>query len=583
VPYFHSDTPKNEWRKKKQTPEERRAAKLAKLNPNNHPTALDVMREKELKRKREFEGDLDADEDGPHRPEDMEKPREGMKSKKLKLDRVEDHTPSTSKSETKQSPDKKSNSEKRKEKDQRKKEKRARKEEKRKSKQARKEVAEQETEEREQEQAPLSPSEHHDIFLDSVTGDIAPFDASGLADEHTVASAGSASPSPPPDSTFSHASKLSASSTSTVPSLTSVSALPTFVQTQEHLKVETASKRLPLDLLPALSVPKHPQEAGEPKNPQPSSEQTLHEHSQVLMASTTNTFTASKLLTTDQSLTAEYESVSDKPMDLENDNKVKLSAEDKESAAQRLRDKIAALRAARKADGPDGRPARSRQELIEARRKEQEKRKQRKKEARKQSKEEEARAKAEAELALLRGSGSPIGSPGDVFSLSSRRSSPDRANLNFGFSRVAWSDGTHLDKETSGLNPAHKRKGPSDPRTALEAAQKKDERLAGLDPQKRADIEEKDAWLNAKRKAHGERVRDDTSLLKKALKRKEGQKQRSEKQWQDRVHAVEKGKQMRQQKREDNLRKRREEKGKKGKKVKRPGFEGSFRARPKQK
>jgi hypothetical protein len=270
-------------------------------------------------------------------------------------------------------------------------------------------------------------------------------------------------------------------------------------------------------------------------------------------------------------------------MDSENGSKVKLSAEDKESAAQRLREKIAALRAARKADGPDGRPARSRQELIEARRKEQEKRKQRKKEARKESKEEEARAKAEAELALLRGSGSPIGSPGDVFGLGSRRSSPDRASLSFGFGRVAWGDGTHLDKESSGLNPTHKRKGPSDPRTALDAAQRKHERLSALDDAKRADIEEKDAWLSAKKKAHGERVRDDTSLLKKALKRKEDQKQRSEKQWQDRVRAVEKGKQMRQQKREDNLRKRREEKGKKGKKVKRPGFEGSFRARPKAK
>ena len=139
-----------------------------------------------------------------------------------------------------------------------------------------------------------------------------------------------------------------------------------------------------------------------------------------------------------------------------------------------------------------------------------------------------------------------------------------------------------MDAALSGLVDAKKRKGPQDPRTALQAAQKKNSRIGGLDDGKRADIEEKDLWLSAKKKAHGERPRDDMSLLKKTLKRKQKQKEKSEKEWTERITGVQKGKEMRQKKREENLKKRKEEKGGKGKKKAtkkkgRPGFEGSFR------
>ncbi len=120
---------------------------------------------------------------------------------------------------------------------------------------------------------------------------------------------------------------------------------------------------------------------------------------------------------------------------------------------------------------------------------------------------------------------------------------------------------------------------------------KKRARVSGLDERKRADIEEKDLWLNAKKRAHGEKVRDDMSLLKKTLKRKEKAKLKSESEWNERITGVQKGQEMRQKKREENLRKRKEEKGgkgkgkakgkKPGKKSKRPGFEGSFRSKAK--
>ena len=81
-------------------------------------------------------------------------------------------------------------------------------------------------------------------------------------------------------------------------------------------------------------------------------------------------------------------------------------------------------------------------------------------------------------------------------------------------------------------------------------------------------------------------MRDDTNLLKKTLKRKEKQKKKSEKEWGERLEGVKRAGEVKQKMREDNLAKRREEKGKKsstkvkGSKKKRPGFEGSMRTKP---
>jgi hypothetical protein len=87
----------------------------------------------------------------------------------------------------------------------------------------------------------------------------------------------------------------------------------------------------------------------------------------------------------------------------------------------RLAAKLEALRAARKADGPDGRPARNRAELIEARRKKQAERKAAKKASRQLAKEDEERLKAEEQLARIRGgSGSP--------SLFPMRATPENEN-----------------------------------------------------------------------------------------------------------------------------------------------------------
>jgi hypothetical protein len=254
---------------------------------------------------------------------------------------------------------------------------------------------------------------------------------------------------------------------------------------------------------------------------------------------------------------------------------------DPELLRARLAARIDALRAARKADGADGVPARNRQELMEVRRKKEEQRRAHKKELRLKAKIEED-ARREAALASARDS--PASSM-----LSPLIRSPDN---NFSFGRVAFADGQQMNEDLSLLRDAPKKKGPQDPATALQASENKRLRLAGLDDEKRADIEEKDLWLNAKKKAHGEKVRDDTSLLKKTLKRKEKAKKKSEKEWTERKEGVAKGQAIRQKKREENIQKRKDEKGSKGKgkgksggrKVggskgkpkSRPGFEGSF-------
>ncbi|ETS85447.1 hypothetical protein PFICI_03472 [Pestalotiopsis fici W106-1] len=241
---------------------------------------------------------------------------------------------------------------------------------------------------------------------------------------------------------------------------------------------------------------------------------------------------------------------------------------------ERLAAKIQALRDARKADGPDGKPIRTRQELIESRRQKQAERKAHKKEARKKAYEEETRKREEA-LASARNS------PGSILS-----PAVDLADTNFTFGRVAFGDGAQLSHDLSHVLSSGKKKGPSDPKTALLKFQNEKKRLEKLDEEKRKDVEEKEMWLSARKRAEGERIRDDEKLLKKAVKRKEIQKSRSEKAWKERAEGVQKSIKQRQQKREDNIKARKEQKllGKGGNKKKaaaakkkgRAGFEGSF-------
>ncbi|KAF4589322.1 ribosome biogenesis protein Rrp14-C [Ophiocordyceps camponoti-floridani] len=238
----------------------------------------------------------------------------------------------------------------------------------------------------------------------------------------------------------------------------------------------------------------------------------------------------------------------------------------------RLAAKIEALRAARKADGPDGKPIRTRQELIEARRAKQAQRKAHKRELRTLAKQEEARKREEALASNSPGVGSPAGVDLDE-------------NLSFG--RVVFGDGTQASHDLSYVLQKGKRKGPSDAKTALLKVQGQKKRLAELEPDKRADVADKEAWLTARRRVEGDKIRDDEATLKKAVRRKEAAKKKSKAAWRERSQGIEKAQKERQRKRESNIQKRRDDKmlgkagkkkaaaGKKGK-AGRPGFEGSF-------
>lgn len=281
---------------------------------------------------------------------------------------------------------------------------------------------------------------------------------------------------------------------------------------------------------------------------------------------------AADLASTTTSIASDAAGTTERPSS--SSKKLKVPSDTTELRA-RLAAKIASLRAARKADGPDGTPIRTRQELIESRRLKQIKSKAHKKELWQKQKAEED-AKREEALASARNSPMlSFGSPG----------SPEQEN-NFSFGRMAFTDGTQMSQDLSYVKDKSGKKKPNlDPKSALAKLEAQKKRLANLDDNKRKEVLEKETWLAARKRAEGEKVRNDESLLKKAVKRKEKIKKKSEKEWGDRMDGVKYAQKQKAQKREANIRQRKEQKqagkaGKKGKgkgptkKKARPGFEG---------
>ncbi|KAI5364327.1 Putative ribosomal RNA-processing protein [Septoria linicola] len=543
--------PNDQWNRKKQSKEQKRAAKKAKLDPANQKSALDVMKEREKKRKRELGMDDEEGEEGE----------------------TGDETESANKRQKKEEVDpevrRKQIAEKRKAKRQQKKAKLDAKVEKAKAKRDAK-LKQQNGVENGQADGGAEDDEDEDDdddedAVENDTAELAKVDFAGLAgsdddEEEVEVEEDEDDEEERVDET------AEASSTPTSPNVGS----PAF---DVATNVSEASSSSSVDPAPVVQKPAPKQKLSTSPTDTTSTTKTKPQ----LEVKTKAPKQIALPAFDPSSATADITSGTSSP-------KIQLPNVDQAELQERLRKRIEELRAKRKADGADGKPAKSRQELLDQRRQKEEQRKAHKKEQRQKAKEEEARKREEQ----LRGSGSPAA---DIFSgrKSPRPRSP--AENSFAFSKLAFEDGTSADAGLSTLQDAIKKKGPQDPKTALLAAQKKEARLAGLDPAKKADIAEKDMWLNAKKRAHGERQRDDVSLLKKTLKRKEKAKGKSEQEWNDRKEAVVKGKELKQKKRETNLAKRREEKGSKpgkkkggkpsgggGKKKARAGFEGRFKA-----
>ncbi|KAG7663156.1 uncharacterized protein J8A68_003334 [[Candida] subhashii] len=172
------------------------------------------------------------------------------------------------------------------------------------------------------------------------------------------------------------------------------------------------------------------------------------------------------------------------------------------------------------------------------------------------------------------------------------------------FGNIVFQDGSQVTSDLTKLrNTAErkKQKGPAnnDLKAHLNKIQKKKEKLATLSKEDQTKVQEKEKWKRVMLQAEGVKVKDDEKLLKKALKRKEKQKLKSEIEWKDRKQIVKDTVDARAKRREANLKARRDNKkknggGKKSKqqpklrkftgivnKKKRAGFEGSAKSKGK--
>ncbi|KAF7346502.1 hypothetical protein MSAN_01878300 [Mycena sanguinolenta] len=118
----------------------------------------------------------------------------------------------------------------------------------------------------------------------------------------------------------------------------------------------------------------------------------------------------------------------------------------------------------------------------------------------------------------------------------------------------------------------------SNPTQALSQLASRKEKLAALPEEKRKSIEDKEKWEKAAARMEGVKVRDDETRLKKAVKRKDKEKVKSKREWDQRKEQINAALAAKQKKRADNIAMRNEKRkgtaAGKGKSKARPGFEG---------
>lgn len=103
-----------------------------------------------------------------------------------------------------------------------------------------------------------------------------------------------------------------------------------------------------------------------------------------------------------------------------------------------------------------------------------------------------------------------------------------------------------------------------EPKKILQQLQQKKQKLKEMEQsgekEKAQEIKEKEAWKSVLAKVSGEKVKDDPDLLKKTIKKQEQKKKQSAKMWDTRMDKVKKSLQERQEKRHENIMKRKKEK-----------------------
>ncbi|KAG9227016.1 hypothetical protein CCMSSC00406_0008988 [Pleurotus cornucopiae] len=150
---------------------------------------------------------------------------------------------------------------------------------------------------------------------------------------------------------------------------------------------------------------------------------------------------------------------------------------------------------------------------------------------------------------------------------------PQSSLTNIAFSSISGPSSASSSKKLAHLKTS------SNPAQALEQLAARKEKLASLPEEKRKEIQEREKWQKAEARMDGVKVRDDETRLKKAVKKKEKEKLKSKKSWDERKEQLSNNLAAKQKKRQDNIAMRNERRsdkrkgvGKKGKA--RPGFEG---------
>lgn len=176
------------------------------------------------------------------------------------------------------------------------------------------------------------------------------------------------------------------------------------------------------------------------------------------------------------------------------------------------------------------------------------------------------------------------------------------------FGNIVFQDGSRLTldlKKTRASCETIKKRGPArnDLKAHLAKLEAKRRRQEGKDPLQQSAQQEKDTWQRLHAQAENIKIKDDEKLLKRAIKRQNKQKLKSEVEWRERKQVVKDTVAARAKRVEENLKARRENKGKKGKHQprlrkftgqvnksgsknatrKRAGFEGSAKIKKKQK